>query len=486
MPNLLQLLPTGDGGLELKVRGYSGVILPTHVEFQQHSNLVVGFNQEVSARHVFAVLLRRGIVFTENVRARPDYTYPPVALAEAVQGLSTGVGLAAYLYRRKNGGPEDRQRYCAVQEMFGELTSRSFDIKPVLEPVTEDAAASNTKPREMLEISVESDYGDVPLEQSGAGRADALYVAAVVAGTKGQVVLLDEPGAYLHPNIRTAVVDQLLRRREDTQFFIVTHSAELVPPEAIDTVSRFYLPGGHTRRVSLDWPDIDLEERTKLQRELRLSLSARSLLFSCGVILVEGETELGALPEWYAKWSGKRLERMDIAVHSVGGEDGFGIYFRLLDRFRVPWVAFCDGLAIGPRYSKKNPSELAERTSKIARQLENARAWRVPTDLQARVEGLNTFQERRDVLREYGILTVARTPIGDDEPFERLQVIQDNWASAEAAVGSSKARVGRYIAENYDCPSELGELLDAAMEHLSTRFDDEEPMTLGWEGWGRD
>jgi len=486
VPNLWAMLPESGEGVTLRVGGYSGAVLPTHVEFQQQSGLsVTEIDRSVSANLVFALLLRRGIVFTDNVRQRPDYSYPPVTLAEAIEGLSTGTGLAAYLYRRKNGGPDDRARYRAIQEMFAELADRSFDVKPVPESLTEQQIIDGKKPGEVLEISIESDYGDVPLEQSGAGKDDALYVAAVVAGSEGQVVLLDEPGAYLHPNIRTAVVDQLIRKGKDTQFFVVTHSAELIPPEAVDKISRFYLPGGRTRRVSLDWSNMNEQDRAKLQREFRLSLSARALLFSRGVILVEGETELGALPEWYAKWSQKRLDRADIAVHCVGGEDGFGTYIWFLDRFHVPWVAFCDGLAIGPRFSKNDLDKPPDKTSKIARQLENAGAWRVPSDLQHQIEALDTFAKRRDALQEYGILTVALASNRKDEPFERLQVIQANWGDAEKIVGSSKARRGRYIAEKFDCPDELGQLFDSAMKHLSERMNGELPMTLGWKGWNR-
>jgi predicted ATP-dependent endonuclease of OLD family len=66
---------------------------------------------------------------------------------------------------------------------------------------------------------------------------------------------------------------------------------------------------------------MDRKANEKLHKELR-HMDARALLFAHAVLLVEGDTELGALPVWYEKEFHESLWSKDIAVHEVGGLAG--------------------------------------------------------------------------------------------------------------------------------------------------------------------
>ena len=55
---------------------------------------------------------------------------------------------------------------------------------------------------------------------------------------------------------------------------------------------------------------VDRKHLAMIEKELRRSSDARGLLFANGVILVEGETELGALPVWYENDLGGRLKNL--------------------------------------------------------------------------------------------------------------------------------------------------------------------------------
>ena len=81
-----------------------------------------------------------------------------------------------------------------------------------------------------------------------------------------------------------------------------------------------------------------------------MSADARGLLFANAVILLEGETELGAIPIWCTK--GARSEKksspddLNVAFFSVGVIK-FRTYLTDLDRFGIPWAVICDGELFG-------------------------------------------------------------------------------------------------------------------------------------------
>jgi len=118
-----------------------------------------------------------------------------------------------------------------------------------------------------LQLVTSSSWGDIPLEFSGAGIAEALFLSAVLAGSTGQVVLLDEPALNLHPTMQATLLGELqaLAHRpeegEGSQFLVNTHAPTLVPPDAIECVSRFTLQGGHTVRQALRVKQKDQDDK---------------------------------------------------------------------------------------------------------------------------------------------------------------------------------------------------------------------------------
>ena len=86
------------------------------------SNRSFGFDQVLSA------VLQRGIVLTDNRRLPLKRRF---SLAELDQpaDLRDGAGVAAELYRLKNGYPEDRERFEAIRSTFRDLTGRGLDVR---------------------------------------------------------------------------------------------------------------------------------------------------------------------------------------------------------------------------------------------------------------------------------------------------------------------------------------------------------------------
>ena len=192
-----------------------------------------------------------------------------------------------------------------------------------------------------------------------------------------------------------------------------------------------------------DFPAMDRNEKEKeilmkFWREMERSADARALFFADGVILVEGETEIGTFPVWQDGENELREPRDkigDVAYYAVGGKY-FKTMVHLLNEFNIPWVFICDGDA------------LAEPNSIFA---------------QLGEEGSDDFTEAKEKAKTLGVFTLSKS---FEETFEDLQVIQDKKKEALQEVGKSKVRQGRYIAENTSCPPEVNELLTNAMNGL--------------------
>lgn len=92
---------------------------------------------------------------------------------------------------------------------------------------------------------------------------------------------------------------------------------------------------------------IDPDLLDDLRKMLRGNLTARALLFSRAVLLVEGETELGALPVWCTD-----LIRQDILFYDVRGNGSFLPPLKLIRHFAIPWAIIGDGEVLWDRKQK--------------------------------------------------------------------------------------------------------------------------------------
>ncbi len=458
LANLLDINP--GRALRLSFQRQGGRALPAHRALERAIGVELEPSGEYGARELFGRLIRRAFVFTENVRRAPRYEVSQGQLTAPGVGLVTGEELALYLFQKQVSDAEsERREYSDIQALFNDLTGCRFHVSlPREDSAQRRTGASNASPQpQRLRLTVNDGTGDISLEDSGAGRAEALFLSAAIVSVAGKVVLLDEPVQNLHPNMQTTLMDAIAERA-DSQFFVVTHSPLLIPPDAVEKVSRFYKRDGATSRASLRLDALDEEEKAIVRKELRESTDARALLFARGVILVEGGTELGALPVWYREHRRRRLQNDDIGLYSVDGDTAFKHYVLLLEQFGIPWAVVCDGKVIG------DPGRPDRRRCRIAGQLRKAGVANVP-NLDDR-----EFANRCAQLHTLGVFTLAKSARDGEESFEgSITVDQALWNEAKSAVGDSKPRQGRYVAERSHCPPEVGALLDRVATHLRTR-----------------
>lgn len=168
----------------------------------------------------------------------------------------------------------------------------------------------------------------VPIEQQGSGVQSAVLIASImriIAEEKNQNLILafEEPEQKLEPhNQRLIIKNLLLPEASRTQIFVTTHSAEIVracPFESLQVVKN----AKYIKCVK----ECPIENRKFFERYQRNQIVEG--MFSKGILLVEGATEKGGLPEFFKKLEEQNkfcgLEELGVELVDGGEVEGGGI-----------------------------------------------------------------------------------------------------------------------------------------------------------------
>lgn len=416
--------------------------------------------QNCSLANVLRVVLSRGLVLLEDLRQPPRTDY---AAGDVASGPSPADGsrIPVQLFRLKNGSAAGRRQYSEIRALFGRLTGRSFDVALATVP---HAGGDGSEPGLQISVLVEHGDQDLPIEHAGAGFWEALLLSAVLPQSAGCVAVLDEPARNLHPTLQRRLLAEM--RRAPGQFIMTTHSPYLVTIQQtpdLGGITRFDVHDGATRACR--FAAAAEPGSARLLKALGESADARALLFARGVVLVEGGTELGALPEWFGKsQTAQRLgtpDALNIAIFSVDGDTSFGTFVAFLHALGIRWAIVCDGSVYKFGTGKKQIFEQVASAGVEDQRLRQA------VD-QGATGSTASFGELRDAGEDCGIFTLAEDW---DSPAESFEAFVESIAPAlltEAAtvVGRSKPRQGRYAATATDCPPGVDALYAKLLHHL--------------------
>lgn len=421
----------------------------------QMTGVPLDSSHRVLGGHAFKTLMRSKLIILDNWRTPPhdSYTLPELASRQLI--LSDGQDLALYLFRLKTGDQAQRQQYRAIQQRFAYIfPDQSLEVELGF---SGSGSSKDASTKASLRLVVESADRTISLLRSGAGTIELAILTIVLSTPKDYVVFMDEPGTNLHPRTQRALLRYV--RSMVAQRFLITHSPYLIAPDLFSHVRRVFMEVGKSHLFSYresatdsgSKSQEDMEQNLsdpKLEQMLRRDTDIVSMVFASCVLLVEGETELGALPVWFEQVYGVGLDEFNVLVYAVGGKDNFGKVLRYLHFLHVPWILLCDGDALDPakgRGGRTLFSQLAE----IG--IDGAAVQDRP------------FQEQVRWLNEIGVFASGATLQGK---FETVPEIAE--ALTQAPEGT-KPQQGRWVAETTPCPAYLLPVFNMVSKRASIR-----------------
>nr|WP_276941581.1 TOPRIM nucleotidyl transferase/hydrolase domain-containing protein [Ferrimicrobium acidiphilum] len=319
-----------------------------------------------SVAEVLTQLYTTKVMATENLRKPARRSYPAPWLMDSHPITDAEMIPLRLLQMKDHSNQYYQDQFLAVQQTFRKLTGHDFGVAASYVTTDPGPASSDhsvaAQLQVIIDVFVREDLRQAHIDRAGAGIWESLFLATMLHQGSGVVTFLDEPAVTMHPTLQRKVL-QLLKQSNQT--IITTHSPYLVPsgdPEDRKRIVRLYKSGGATQRQHLDG---DSDVATSRLDQIHTQPEARSMLFSSGVILVEGDTETGAFHTWFndpiiTDYNGT-LDDNNFQMVSVGGDKSFGGFVTYLEAFAIPWAIICDGPVMSPSYEKPLTNQLPVR-----------------------------------------------------------------------------------------------------------------------------
>lgn len=189
--------------------------------------------------------------------------------------------------------------------------------------------------------------------------SDQIYVDKDGKKILPVVIALDEPEVHLHPYLQRTLIAyyKSILSNDDSEFltliksmfgldgldgqlFVVTHSSEILLDDYRNII-RFYLDGDNTNAISGMNYASTFDKAAEKQLIMRFK-DIRETFFSHAVVIVEGETEYGAMP-YFAEKLGIPLDEKCISIVMAKGESSINPLRKLFTSFKIPSVIIYDG-----------------------------------------------------------------------------------------------------------------------------------------------
>ncbi len=223
----------------------------------------------------------------------------------------------------------------AIDERFKKVSGPAFEMDVTLGL---SAASFRAIIRNLKLILSDLSLSTFEPGRNGLGMNNILYVAILLEylqrrislnRSAGQLILLEEPEAHLHPQLQYSLISAL--RGICVQTILTSHSTQVTSQVALTSIVSLTKRSDATiaaGNLSIN-AALDANEIADLERYLDATKS--SLLYARKVMLVEGPAEMFLIPAMIENVYGVQLERLGISVIGIHGVH-FGVYAKLFQR----------------------------------------------------------------------------------------------------------------------------------------------------------
>ena len=155
-------------------------------------------------------------------------------------------------------------------------------------------------------------HDDFQISRNGLGLNNLLYITMVLRAfdltlssddVAGQLVLIEEPEAHLHPQLQRTLYDVL--RGAPSQVLLTSHSTHISSKAPLNSFVSLTLSPEGTKANRLALPG-NLEDKEVKDLERYLDATRSTLLYARKVMLVEGPAELFLIPRMIEAVEGKK------------------------------------------------------------------------------------------------------------------------------------------------------------------------------------
>lgn len=179
---------------------------------------------------------------------------------------------------------------------------------------------------------------EIPIMNNGLGYNNLIYISLILSKLKmnaseeqGEnakifpMLMIEEPEAHLHPalqyNFLRFLKEEIEKREITKQIFVTTHSTHITAAVSLDSIICMAIKDDGSTAVAYPGKVFSESEDDKFSKkyvERFLDATKSNMLFSKGIILVEGIAEQLLLP-CLARYCDRSIEKSHVAVVRVDG-----------------------------------------------------------------------------------------------------------------------------------------------------------------------
>lgn len=186
-----------------------------------------------------------------------------------------------------------------------------------------------------LNLAIPHHKTSIPLTQNGLGYNNLIYIALLLRSMEHSasekrgrnavaysMLAVEEPEAHLHPALQYKLLKYFTKQDQTRQMFMTTHSTHITAGAGLDPI--ISLSSNSSGEMVVVYPSECFQENSsgltsKKYVERYLDATKSNMLFSKGVLFVEGIAEQLLIPTLAEYVPGCDLEKQHVTVINVGG-----------------------------------------------------------------------------------------------------------------------------------------------------------------------